>query len=99
MILHTVNKSPFSHSTLADCVALCADSDSVLLLEDGVYGAQLACEIISLVSAGNGVRFFALAADVDARGLRTKLHSAVTLIDDREFVALSISHNSVQSWF
>ena len=99
MILHTVNKSPFSHSTLADCVALCGDADSVLLLEDGVYGAQRASEIINQSPTGNGVRFFALAADVEARGLRTKLHPEVTLVDDREFVALSISHNSVQSWF
>lgn len=100
MILHTVNKSPFTHSTLADCVALCADADSVLLIEDGVYGGQQNSDLISQRTAGTeGVRFFALVADVDARGLHDKLHRAVTLIDDREFVALSISHRTVQSWF
>jgi len=99
MILHTVNKSSFSHSTLADCVALCGDADSVLLIEDGVYGAQQASDIFSQIPPDHGLRFFALAADVDARGLRSKLHARVTVIDDREFVALSISHNSVQSWF
>lgn len=98
MILHTVNKSPFSNSSFVDCLARCSDTDAILLIEDGVYACQRDT-VHSNYLVDSPINFFALQADVEARGLTEKLHEAVKLIDDRGFVALCIQHKSVQSWF
>ena len=38
-MLHTVNKSPFEKNSLETCLRLAEDNSSILLIEDGVYGA------------------------------------------------------------
>jgi tRNA 2-thiouridine synthesizing protein B len=38
-MLHTVNKSPFEKNSLETCLRLIDESSSILLIEDGVYGA------------------------------------------------------------
>ncbi|UUA73858.1 sulfurtransferase complex subunit TusB [Cellvibrio sp. QJXJ] len=99
--LHTINKSPYSNSSLSSCIKVCSTSDAILLLEDGVFGAiksspdsvQLQ-ELILL-----GVRVFAISADVKARGLTEKLMTSVELIDYDSFVQLTIEHRCVQSWY
>lgn len=98
MILHTVNKSPFSNSSFVDCVTRCSSSDSILLIEDGIYAGQRD-SVYSNYLTDSDIRYFALQADVQARGLMSKLHQAVTLIDDRAFVDLCTQHKSVQSWY
>jgi len=99
--LHTINKSPFSHTTLASCLQVCGKHDGILLLEDGVFGAlssaPCAEEISAIIDAG--VKIYALAGDVNARGLREKLRSDVHVTDYNGFVQLSIEHNCVQSWY
>ena len=37
--LHTVNKSPYSSTALASCLAHLTGDAAILLIEDGVYGA------------------------------------------------------------
>lgn len=39
MLLHTVNKSPFERNALESCLQHAKKGSSVLLIEDGVYGA------------------------------------------------------------
>ena len=39
-LLHTVNKSPFEKSSLETCLRIAVEGSSVLLIEDGVYGAM-----------------------------------------------------------
>ena len=99
--LHTINKSPFSHSTLSSCLQVCGKDDGILLLEDGVFGALLsascATELTTLIAMG--VKVFALTPDVKARGLGDKARGDITLIDYNGFVQLSIDHSSVQSWY
>lgn len=99
MILHTVNKSPFSNSSMADCIRFCADADSVLLLEDGVYAAQKKSKFVFLLKQKSTVNFYALEADIKARGLIGQTHELVSIINDNEFVSLATTHNCVQSWF
>ena len=38
-LLHTVNKSPFDKNSLSDCLRRATSGSTVLLIEDGVYGA------------------------------------------------------------
>ncbi len=95
MILHTVNRSPHQNSSLADCLALCADDDAVLLIEDGVYAA---------IAPGAALReapdkVYALQADIDARGLGSRLAEGVTVVDDAGFVRLATEHDKVVSWY
>ncbi len=99
--LHTINKSPFSHSTLASCLQVCGKQDGILLLEDGVFGAlnnaPCAEELSAMITAG--LKVYALTGDVKARGLLEKLRSDVIVTDYNGFVQLSIEHNCVQSWY
>ena len=99
--LHTINKSPFSHSTLASCLQVCGKDDGILLLEDGVFGAltssPCATELTTLLVAG--VKIYALAPDVNARGLLEKIREDILITDYNGFVKLSIEHSCVQSWY
>ena len=99
--LHTVNKSPFSHNTLASCLRVCGDQDGILLLEDGVFGAihQAPCAEELQTIINKGVTVFALEPDLKARGLIEKLQDGITLTDYNGFVQLSLDYRSVQSWY
>lgn len=100
-ILHTVNKSPFTHGTLLSCLGVCGKNDGLLLLEDGVFGALLSSphseELISLIQ--QGATAYALSSDVNARGISKKLHPAIQVIDYDGFVQLSVAYRCVQSWY
>jgi len=99
--LHTVNKSPYSNNTLASCIKVCGCKDAILLLEDGVFGAlqnaPCAEELQQLIAGG--VKVFVLDVDVQARGLMETLAEHITLTSYSDFVQLSLTHRSVQSWY
>jgi len=99
--LHTVNKSPFTHNTLASCLQVCSDSDAILLLEDGVLaglkGAPCAEEMSAAIT--KGIKIFALINDIQARGLSEKIRPDIQMTDYNGFVQLSLEHRSVQSWY
>lgn len=99
--LHTVNKSPFTHGTLTSCLSICSQSDGILLLEDGVFGAISGspCADTLQTLIDNGVKVYALSSDVKARGLQTRLLKNIVLTDYTGFVQLSIDHRCVQSWY
>ena len=104
MLLHTVNKSPFESSALADCLAIASADDNVLLLEDGIYavfGGQQAphsARIAQLSTAGT--RFYVLSADMQARGVdAVSLTAPFKIADDSAFVALAASASAIQSWY
>ncbi|RYG18493.1 MAG: sulfurtransferase complex subunit TusB [Chitinophagaceae bacterium] len=99
--LHTVNKSPFTQTTLSSCLQVCGVNDGILLLEDGVFGALASapCANDMTVSINKGVKIYALVGDVKARGLQTKLRPDILLTDYDGFVQLSIEHRCVQSWY
>ena len=112
MILHTVNKSPYASQCLADCLNRVASGDAVILIEDGVYGTNFANspDLISLKETilkllEFPVKFYALQADVEARGLNHSPQSRLPqeahyqLIDDSGFVDLVIRADKVLSWY
>jgi tRNA 2-thiouridine synthesizing protein B len=98
MILHTVNKSPYADKTLHSCLKAANDNDTLLLIEDGVYGALKEGEFSDLVDSA-GPRIVALVADLEARGLMDRLLNSVDTVDYAGFVELTLAHDKVVSWF
>ena len=99
--LHTVNKSPYSNSSLLSCIKICSKSDAILLLEDGVFGVLTSTPESKLLLqlALSGTKVFAISADVKARGLTDKLPPFIEPIDYNNFVQLSIEYRCIQSWY
>ena len=97
-LLHTVNKSPFTGSTLDNCLSRMSPGSALLLLEDGVYAA-LAPGAHAAKLAGHAP-VYALGPDLAARGLADKaLVEGVQVVDYDGFVDLCTQYSAVQSWF
>ncbi len=96
-MLHMVNKSPFQNTALENCLPFLQDGDVLLLLEDGVYAAQVGTEksaIIEKVLKTSPV--YAINADIKARALKN-LVDGVQLTDYAGFVDL-VEQNKTHSW-
>ncbi len=91
MTLHLIQRSPFSNSALKDCLTIIDSKDSILLMEDGVYGLQH-----TLMQQAQSTAY-ALQEDITARGLTSK--SGIKEIDYCEFVTLCSQHKHVISWY
>lgn len=96
MILHTVNKSPATSSTLKECLFSASSGDQILLIEDGVYAAtQAFSELLR-----DDLSYFVLQNDMAARGLNSSLSSELWQpVDYEGFVELTEKADSVCSWF
>ena len=98
-MLHTVNKSPFDHSTLETCLKFARQGSAVLLIEDGVYAAARDTAVSNrMQEAVKSVSIYALKPDVEARGMQNRVMDGVRLVDYGGFVDLVVEHNAVQSW-
>jgi tRNA 2-thiouridine synthesizing protein B len=76
---------------LESCLAT-ADpaADTVLLIEDGVYGATRAQDWSGTLAA--------LEPDLRARGLLNRLSPRITVVDDAGFVDLVVAHQPIVTW-
>ena len=99
-LLHTVNKSPFEKNSLKSCIRLSAEGSSILLFEDGVYGALKGTENSDMVAnATSKVTIYAMGPDLDARGVnKDNLIDGVKVVGYGEFVDLVAEHSATQSW-
>lgn len=99
--LHTINKSPYAHNSLATCLQVCTEDDGILLLEDGVFGVLTSAPGAEELQAHitRGVKVYALINDIKARGLEEKLAPDIKLVDYNAFVQLTLDHRCVQSWY
>ena len=98
-MLHTVNKSPFDHTTLETCLKFAKQGSAVLLIEDGVYAALRETAVSKQVQdALKRVSIYALKSDLEARGMQNRLMDGIRLVDYGGFVDLVVAHNTVQSW-
>ncbi|MBF0462414.1 MAG: sulfurtransferase complex subunit TusB [Magnetococcales bacterium] len=96
-MLHTVNKSPFQHTTLADCARFLRSGDVVLLLEDGVLACQVGTLHVALVEGIlQRVAVYALGADLKARAI-TELIPGIQVTDYAGFVSL-VEQHKVHAW-
>ena len=99
MLLHTVSKSPESGDALASCLRAALPGALVLLLEDGVYAARSGSPSAERMAALPGLRYYALEADVAARGLLGLTAADIELVQYADFVRLSVECHAVQSWY
>ena len=99
-MLHTVNKSPFERNTLQSCIDMAKSGSSILLIEDGIFGALKGTSATSKVSdAMNGVTFYVLGPDLAARGMtEDQIIDGIKVVDYEGFVDLTTEHENVQAW-
>ncbi|MFA6014326.1 MAG: sulfurtransferase complex subunit TusB [Gallionellaceae bacterium] len=97
-MLHIINKSPLSSSTLESCLRI-ASSGDILLTEDAVYAATTGNAFEGkLREAMSRLKVYVLQPDLEARGLADRLIEGVSAVDYGGFVDLTISNNATQSW-
>lgn len=95
-ILHVLNKSPYETTSLDTCVGYIQGSDTLLLIEDGVYAAIKAGKAAAKLA---GLDVAVLGADLAARGIgEDKLVDGVKIVGYGEFVDLAAEKDKVQSW-
>ena len=99
-MLHTVNKSPFEKNSLETCLRLANDKSSIILIEDGVYGALKNTNIeTTIIDAQKNCKIYVLGPDLKARGLdKNSLINNIEIIDYQEFVKLVVENEKVQNW-
>jgi tRNA 2-thiouridine synthesizing protein B len=98
MALHIINKSPYQDRSLQDCLRVCKTGDELLLIEDAVYAA-LAENPYAEQLNDSGLNLYALSVDLKARGLANMDIGSVKQVSDHEFVALTVKHSAIQSWY
>ena len=98
-MLHIVNKSPAERNTLDSCLRVAQEGGAILLIEDGVYAATRGNEGESkLREALSRFKVYALAPDLEARGMFDRVMDGVTTVDYGGFVDLVAEHKNCQSW-
>ena len=96
-MLHIINKSPFDRPALDS--ALSTGEGAILLIEDGVYAAAKGGAAEAKLKAAAGkFKFYALTADLEARGIADRVMEGVTPVDYAGFVDLVAEYKTNQSW-
>lgn len=98
--LHTVNKSPFEKNSLQAAIKFSLAGSSILLIEDGVYGAMKGSVTEGLVKSAMGDRkVYALKSDLMARAIKDdRIIEGVEVVDYAGFVDLVEANDKVQAW-
>ncbi len=98
-MLHIVNKSPTERNALDSCLRLATKGSAVLLIEDAVYAATKGGPAAAkLQAAMANLKVYALAPDLNARGVADRVLEGVNLVDYGGFVDLVAEYNTCQSW-
>ncbi|MBI5938170.1 MAG: sulfurtransferase complex subunit TusB [Betaproteobacteria bacterium] len=98
-MLHIVNKSPLERNAVDTCLRLATKGSAVLLIEDAVYAATKGSAVSAKVQAAMAnLKVYALAPDMEARGVAGRVMEGVNLVDYSGFVDLVAEHNNCQSW-
>ena len=99
--LHTINKSPFTHTELKSCLGICRPGDAILLIEDAVYAIKAGSVWNQHLSeaADSGIKLYALKNDVLARGIIFETGFSIETVDYSGFVQLACVHERTQSWY
>lgn len=96
-MLHTVNKSPFTHGTLDECARFTTEGSLILLIEDGVYAAKAGTSYEPrLAQIMKRAVVYALEADIKARGVG-KLVDGVKVVNYDGFVDL-VEEHKMNAW-
>ncbi|MCK9379460.1 MAG: sulfurtransferase complex subunit TusB [Sulfuritalea sp.] len=97
-MLNIVNKSPAERNALESCLRV-AQGGAILLIEDAVYAATRgnAAEA-TLRDALSRFKVYALAPDLEARGMHDRVMEGIATVDYGGFVDLVAEHKTCQSW-
>ncbi|WP_158968764.1 sulfurtransferase complex subunit TusB [Paraglaciecola sp. L3A3] len=94
MILHKLSASPFTSTSLIDCLKRAVTTDKILLTQDAIYTCQLknAEDLLAPFAP-----IYCINDDLIARGIKLnqQLYQAV---DYAHFVELSLTCKQVISW-
>ena len=97
-MLHIINKSPLSNSSLDSCLRV-VESGDILLIEDAVYAATKGNAVENKVHESMGrLKIHVLLPDLEARGLADRTIEGVSKIDYGGFVDLVAANKNCQSW-
>lgn len=97
-MLHIVNKSPLERVALQSALDT-GTGGAVLLIEDGVYGALRGNAFEpKLKAAMSKFKVYALAPDLEARGVADRVMEGITTVGYDGFVDLVAEHSNNQSW-
>ncbi len=97
-MLHIVNKSSLTSSTLDSCLNTATGGD-LLLIEDAVYAATRGNASAEKLNAAMGkFKVHVLMPDLEARGMADRLADGITPVDYAGFVELTASNKTCQSW-
>ena len=99
--LHTVNRSPWEHTALEDCLARAGPGSAVLLIEDGVLGALAGSRFAARFAAmaTGEVEVFALGPDLAARGIEPgRVAGCIKMVDYDGFVGLACRFDKTVTW-
>ena len=96
-MLHIVNKSPFTNSSLDSCLRVAQGGD-VLLIEDAVYAAVAGAAEKQVRDAMKRFTFHVLQADLEARGIADRVMDGINKVDYGGFVELAAKNKNCQSW-
>lgn len=98
-MLHIVNKSPLQRTTLESCLRVAVPGGAILLIEDAVYAATRGNEgEAQLRDALSRLKIYALAPDLEARGMQDRVMEGIATVDYGGFVDLVAEHKTCQSW-
>jgi len=96
-MLHIINKSPFTNSSLDSCLRVAQGGD-VLLIEDAVYAAVAGAAEKQVRDAMKRFTFHVLQADLEARGIADRVMDGINKVDYGGFVELAAKNKNCQSW-
>jgi tRNA 2-thiouridine synthesizing protein B len=98
--LHTVNKSPFEKNALESALRFSVAGSSILLLEDGVYGAMKGTAAEDMLkNAMADKKVYALKSDLMARAIKEdRVIDGIEIVDYAGFVDLVEANDKVQAW-
>lgn len=97
-MLHIINKSPLTNSSLDSCLRV-AQSGEILLIEDAVYAATNGNAFEGKIREAMGrLKVYVLQPDLEARGLADRIIAGVSPVDYGGFVDLAVNNKNCQSW-
>ncbi len=98
--LHTVNKSPFEKNSLERAIQFSLAGSSILLIEDGVYGATKGTAAEEMIKGAMGdKKVYALKSDLMARAIKDdRVIDGIEIVDYAGFVDLVEATEKVQAW-
>jgi len=97
--LHTLSTNPHSLHPIQSFIDLMGETDELLLLANGVYGALVDAEIsIPLGRLREPGRLYVLKDDLLARGIPASASLQASLISYEGFVDLVVKHQNTYNW-